>query len=992
MDTPAQTSMVRIYKEYDDNVLEHMGCGFLVDSRSILTCRHVVQEALSHEKNLLGKKVVLDFLSPLKSKHQSAKVIRVIERPDLAMLKLLIDSPGDTVPMPLSTSMDLWEHPYRAFGITEGEPEGFWTNGVIKSNILNGTIQIECKSEFNVGKGFSGTPLWDDKIKKVVGMVVMTESDEKIMAAYVIPMIDILKEFPELNPRVDLDLDSIKQKRQKWIQCGFITDQQKNCLDEITDTVTNLWQKKGVSEYLNYFDLYDYRNNISVERMLLELIVGDISPGDPECEKLNAKLEDTLGKDGIFLLIASAWLHDIGLIPTTEEINKINECNADTKWINEKELYQTISQKHYDDRFKTEFEKLKNEYSNETLNILDPRANILTEIIKNHKHDKQDLYKNYIQENDGENYREYYLDMRGKRDARPSTYVHILAAYLRLAETIAVPDSRRNRDTIKAYMTTGLDEFSMIQWIKSKFGDGGTNPIIDHDKHRITIRIKRPKVASQNDKRFENNVKILRNKIEQELQDQLDLISEIMIDGGLSYFSDAKCEITQDSFMKRPDSDQFRQLLTSLPLFEFYSAPNSTAITTAVRSHLDSILDQKESADDDLNKFYTYVLEPLSSTRSCHVFLHTIRDFISQQVRKLNESNSDKEHEGILDNLRDQLKKWNDIDDNIKENLPKIAYGLLSGRAPILLYGYSESIIECIDYAIRSKADIVDTDIYICQCTTKTSYRYGNKLIYSDGVAYIQRLKERGIPPKNIHYVPDSSISNLLSSHKIAKILFGANGIDPLSNKIAHSLGHLTIADVAKIYNIPVFIIADSQKIGLLEEYKFEQRHTKWYPTQFESADLLKEMAINPREDRIPRDLITAIIIDSGIYFKNMDLPKLADVWSAKGKALYNLGKHDEAIQAYDKAIKINPQYVDAWINKGKALCNLGKHDEAIQAYDKAIKINPQYVDAWINKGKALCNLGKHDEAIQAYEKAIKINPQYVDPFFDKAKKLGYSS
>ena len=62
-----------------------------------------------------------------------------------------------------------------------------------------------------------------------------------------------------------------------------------------------------------------------------------------------------------------------------------------------------------------------------------------------------------------------------------------------------------------------------------------------------------------------------------------------------------------------------------------------------------------------------------------------------------------------------------------------------------------------------------------------------------------------------------------------------------------------------------------------------------------------------------------------------------------KGTALYYLGKYEEAIATYDKAIEIDPQYADAWNNKGSALGCLGKYEEAIAAYDKAIEIDPQY-------------------------------------------------
>ncbi len=123
----------------------------------------------------------------------------------------------------------------------------------------------------------------------------------------------------------------------------------------------------------------------------------------------------------------------------------------------------------------------------------------------------------------------------------------------------------------------------------------------------------------------------------------------------------------------------------------------------------------------------------------------------------------------------------------------------------------------------------------------------------------------------------------------------------------------------------------------------------------------------------------------------------LAGAYLNKGNALKNLGKPNEALAEYDKAMEIwkplveNGRYelanvlAGAYMNKGVALKNLGKPNEALAEYDKAIEIRRPLVasgrhelandlaKAYMNKGVALWNLGKLNEALAEYDKTIEI-------------------
>jgi tetratricopeptide (TPR) repeat protein len=116
--------------------------------------------------------------------------------------------------------------------------------------------------------------------------------------------------------------------------------------------------------------------------------------------------------------------------------------------------------------------------------------------------------------------------------------------------------------------------------------------------------------------------------------------------------------------------------------------------------------------------------------------------------------------------------------------------------------------------------------------------------------------------------------------------------------------------------------------------------------------------------------------------------PDYVDAWHNRGNALFRLNRKKEAVASYDKAIAINPDYVDAWNNRGVALHDLRRYEEAVASYDKAIAINPDYVDAWHNRGNALFRLNRKKEAVASYDKAIATNPDYVDAWKNRGVAL----
>lgn len=88
-----------------------------------------------------------------------------------------------------------------------------------------------------------------------------------------------------------------------------------------------------------------------------------------------------------------------------------------------------------------------------------------------------------------------------------------------------------------------------------------------------------------------------------------------------------------------------------------------------------------------------------------------------------------------------------------------------------------------------------------------------------------------------------------------------------------------------------------------------------------------------------------------------------------------NLGKYSEAIEYFDMATEIEPNFDIAWVCKGSAYGDLKKPDEAIKCFDKAININPNNPTVWSNKGSAFCNIGRWKDGLEAYYHSLRLDP-----------------
>jgi len=115
-----------------------------------------------------------------------------------------------------------------------------------------------------------------------------------------------------------------------------------------------------------------------------------------------------------------------------------------------------------------------------------------------------------------------------------------------------------------------------------------------------------------------------------------------------------------------------------------------------------------------------------------------------------------------------------------------------------------------------------------------------------------------------------------------------------------------------------------------------------------------KEMAIAPRPDN-PQD------------------------WQKRANDLFDLGRYEEAIKAYENAIKIKDDYLEARVNKGAALLRIGRYEEAIQSCRKAIERKSDFQEAWYNQACGYSLMRNKMEAIISLTRVISLDSKWKD-------------
>ena len=106
--------------------------------------------------------------------------------------------------------------------------------------------------------------------------------------------------------------------------------------------------------------------------------------------------------------------------------------------------------------------------------------------------------------------------------------------------------------------------------------------------------------------------------------------------------------------------------------------------------------------------------------------------------------------------------------------------------------------------------------------------------------------------------------------------------------------------------------------------------------------------------------------------------PPEAGALADSGIAAVRRGDSATALQRYDEAIKLNPNYARAYRLRGDILRNRGDIDGAIAAYDQAINHKADDAGVFYDRAYVYQMKGDYDRAIQDFDRAIALKSNHA--------------
>lgn len=167
------------------------------------------------------------------------------------------------------------------------------------------------------------------------------------------------------------------------------------------------------------------------------------------------------------------------------------------------------------------------------------------------------------------------------------------------------------------------------------------------------------------------------------------------------------------------------------------------------------------------------------------------------------------------------------------------------------------------------------------------------------------------------------------------------------------------------------------------------------------NAEAVTSLTEALKDTALSNDRRAAILSDRGVAYIRSGQPKLAiedfnraaqlfpeyaAIYNNRGTVLVSLGLYKEAVKDFDRALVLAPGYAAAYNNRAGALIKLGQIQNAVLDYTKGVQLMPQSPAPLSGRGQAYLMLGKPYAAMRDFSRAVNADARFATGYRNRAE------
>jgi tetratricopeptide (TPR) repeat protein len=102
--------------------------------------------------------------------------------------------------------------------------------------------------------------------------------------------------------------------------------------------------------------------------------------------------------------------------------------------------------------------------------------------------------------------------------------------------------------------------------------------------------------------------------------------------------------------------------------------------------------------------------------------------------------------------------------------------------------------------------------------------------------------------------------------------------------------------------------------------------------------------------------------------------------------ALWESGRSEQALEHAERAVEVDKRFAQGWYNRGFFLLERGLAEDALNAFDNAVRLGMRTATVFEEKARALEELERYEDAEEAAERAQEIREQAEEELVEQHK------